>query len=136
MSLNISDEEFIDKYGFSVHDFYYACIDDIMRKSYWCCTISELAFDIAKKIHDEIDSDNTEDNEILYKLSEDIVWKNKIYTHNVAIHYKDIFIHFEIGWMGNSLNVKDWDIKLDKEILNDKEYIDINELEEQEEIEV
>ena len=136
MSLNMNECEFRDKYAFSIHDFYYSCIDDILRKSYWCCSVSELAYDIAKKIHNEIDADKIEENEILYKLSEDIVWKNKIYTHNVAIHFKDIFFCFEIGWTGNCLSVKDWDIKSEEEILNDKEYTDIDKLEDQEEVEV
>lgn len=136
MSLNIDDDEFIEKYGFSVHDFYYACIDEIMRKSHWCFSVKELAYDIADKVYKEIDKENIENDGILYKLTENEFWKAKIYTHNVAIPYKDIYFNFEIGWTGNCLSVKDWDIKPSEEILNNKDYIDIDELEDQEEIEV
>jgi hypothetical protein len=135
MSLNIDEYEFIEKYGFSIHDFYYACIDNILRKSYWCCDVSELAYNIADKIHQEIDKNNVEYDGILYKLSEDIFFKTKVYTHNIAIPYKDIYFNFQINWTGNCLSVKDWDIKPQEEILKDEDYQDIGELENKEELE-
>lgn len=135
MSLNMSELEFIDKYGFSLHDLYYACIDDIMRKSYWCCSIGELANDIAEKIHNTLDSNNPENSEILYKSNKEVVWKTKIFSYDIAIRHKDIFICFEIGWLGNSLSVKDWDMKPENEILKDDNYFDISELENEDELE-
>lgn len=128
MSLNMSEFEFIDKYGFSVHDLYYDCIDDIICKSYWCCTVSELAYNIAEKIHNEINIENSEDKGILYKIKEQEIWNMKILSYDIAIPYKDIFICFEIGWLGNSLSVKNWDIKPENKILENDNYANINEL--------
>lgn len=131
MSLNMDENEFMNKYGFSIQDFYYICIDDILRKSYWCQSVSELAYDIASRIYNKIDDKETECNGIQYKLTEKYFWKSKIYTHNVAIPYKDVYFTFEIRWTGNCLSVCDWDIKPEKEINNDKNYNDIELLDEE-----
>lgn len=127
MSLNLDEQEFIEKYGFSLNDLYYACIYDICRKPYWCCSVKEMAYSIENKIYQELRENNVESN-ILYKLTHDKFFSIQIYTHNIAIPYKDIYFTFEIGWVGNSLNVKDWDINPKEEIENDKKYENIEDV--------
>ncbi len=127
MSLNLDEQEFIEKYGFALNDLYYACIYDICKKSYWCCNVKELAYQIENEIYKELSEDNIESN-ILYKLTENIPFNIKIYTHNIAIQYKDIYFTFEIKWTGNSLSVEDWDLKSKEEIENDKKYEDIEDV--------
>lgn len=131
MSLKLNNVEFLEKYKFDIQDFYYACIDGIMRPSYWCQNVSELAYDIASKIYDEIGDKDGEYGEILYKLTEGTAFGNKIYTHNIAIPYEDIYVTFEIKWIGNSLSVCDWDMKHQEEIIEDKEYQSIDSLEDE-----
>lgn len=134
MSLNLNEQEFIEKYGFDLNDLYYACIDDICRKSYWCCSVKEVAYSIENRIYQELKEENIESN-ILYKLTVDTPFNVKIYTHNIAFPYRDIYFTFEIGGIGNSLGIKDWDLKPKEEIENDKKYEEIEDvlLEEEEE---
>lgn len=127
MSLNLEEQEFIEKYGFAIHDLYYSCINDICRRSYWCCDVKELAYSIENKIYEELGEDYIE-SDILYKLTENKSLNIKRYTHNVAIPYKDIYFTFEIGGVGNSLSVKNWDLKSKDEIENDKKYEDIEDV--------
>ena len=131
MSLNLSENEFTDKYGFALHDFYYSCIDEIINTGYSCYSLSELAYDIAGKIYKEINDDKIEEGSILYKLTKDTIWGNKIYTHNIAIPYKDLYITFEIGWGIETLKIKDWDMIHKEEMEKDKQYEDIDCLEEE-----
>lgn len=133
MNLNLDEQEFIEKYGFALNDLYYACIYDICKKSYWCCNVKELAYQIENEIYKELGEDNIESN-VLYKLTENTLFNIKIYTHNIAIPYKDIYFIFEIGGEGNSLSIKNWDLKPKEEIEKDKKYEDIeDELTEEEE---
>lgn len=71
---------------------------------------------------------------ILYKLTENKAFGSKIYTHNIAIPYEDIYITFKIRWQNNYLSVQEWDMKHEEEVNNDKKYefIDLleNEVEE------
>ena len=131
MSLNLSENKNKEKYGFALHDFYYSCIDEIVNTGYSCYTISELASDIAGKIYKEINEEKFEESSILYKLTEDTIWGTKIYTHNIAIPYKDLYITFEIGWGVETLKIKDWDMTYKEEIEKDKQYEDIDCLEEE-----
>lgn len=127
MSLNLNEQEFKSKYGFAIQDLYYACIDRIFDKSYWCYSIKELGYDIANKIYKELNVDN-ENNYILYKVTEDTPFNIKIKTHNIAFPYKDFYFVFDIRWTGNSLSVTDWDLKTKDELENDKGYTDIEEI--------
>lgn len=131
MSLKLDDDEFLEKYKFDINDFYYACIKEIMKPTYWCQTVSELAYDIAYKIYDEIGDDGKEYGDILYKLTESTPFDTKIYTHNIAIPYEDIYVTFKIRWIGNSLSVCNWDLFQQEEIINDKNYESIDLLEDE-----
>lgn len=133
MSLNLEEREFIEKYGFSVHDLYYGCIEEILRKGYVIYSVKELAYDISNKIFLELNKDIS-DYIILYKLTNNTYWNTKIYTHNIAIKYEDFYFTFKIRWELSFLKVTDWDMKTQEEIENDKDYIDIEEaLKEEEE---
>lgn len=131
MSLNLSENEFTEKYGFALHDFYYSCIDEIINTGYSCYSIPELAYDLASKIYKELNDEKNEASTILYKLTEDVIWGTKIYTHNIAIPYKDLYITFEIGWGIETLKIKDWDMIHKEEIEKDKQYEDIDCFEEE-----
>lgn len=135
MSLNMDDREFINKYGFSVHDLYYSCIEEILKKGFVDYSVKELAYEISNKIFTELNADIS-DYTVLYKLTEDTYWNSKFYAHNIAIKYEDLYFTFEMGWTATSLSVKDWDIKLQKEVENDKNYIDIEEAIKEEEEEL
>lgn len=131
MSLKLDDDEFLEKYKFDINDFYYVCIKEIMKPTYWCQTVSELAYDIAYKIYDEIGDNGKEYGDILYKLTESTPFDTKIYTHNIAIPYEDIYVTFKIRWIGNSLSVCNWDLFQQEEIINDKNYESIDLLEDE-----
>lgn len=131
MSLNLSENEFTEKYGFALHDFYYICIDKIISSRYFCYSIRELAYDIADKIYQEIGSDEDKEFAIMYKQTESMLWGTKIYTHNIAISYEDIYITFKVGWDMGVLIIKAWDMVHKEEIEKDEQYEDIECLEEE-----
>lgn len=135
MSLNLEEREFIKKYGFSVHDLYYSCIEDILRKRYITYSVKDLAYDISTKIFCELNEDIS-DYVILYKLTNNIYWNTKIYTHNIAIKYEDFYFTFKLRWELSFLKVTDWDMKTQEEIENDNDYIDIEEAIKEEEEEL
>lgn len=135
MSLNLEEREFIKKYGFSVRDLYYSCIEDILRKRYITYSVKDLAYDISTKIFCELNEDIS-DYVILYKLTNNIYWNTKIYTHNIAIKYEDFYFTFKLRWELSFLKVTDWDMKTQEEIENDNDYIDIEEAIKEEEEEL
>lgn len=128
MSLAMDEQEFTTKYGFSLHDLYYSCVKDIERKTYWSCTISEVAFGIADKIYNELNEDNMNCEGILYKYNMHKYSNVIVHDYDVAIPYKDLYFKFTIGWVGNSISVKDWDIFVNNEIEKNEQYTDIYEL--------
>ena len=134
MSLKMSESEFVEKYKFDINDFYYACIDNILKTRYYCQSVSELAYDIAFKIHQIIGNENEELDGILYKLTENDIYGTKMYTHNIAIPYEDIYITFKIRWEGDHLSVCTWNMEHQNEIQSDEKYEIIDILDEVEEM--
>ncbi len=126
MSLNLDEQEFINKYGFSLNDLYYSCIENICKVGYVSCSVKELAYQIKNEIYMELGENNVDSN-ILYKQTKEKHFNIEIYIHNIAIPYKDIYFTFEIGWTNTSLAVMDWDLKSEEEINKDKKYNDIEE---------
>lgn len=135
MSLNLEEREFIEKYGFSVHDLYYSCIHEILKKRYIAYSVKELSYDISNKISTEL-NENIDDYTILYKLTNNTYWNTEIYTHNIAIKYDDFYFTFKIRWTEGVLRVIDWDITRQEEIENDVDYTDIEEAIKEEEEEL
>ena len=136
MSLKLDEDEFLEKYKFDINDFYNVCIKEIMKTTYWYQNVNELAYDIAFKIYDELGYEEKDFFDIRYKLTESTPFGTKIYTHNIAIPYEDIYITFKIRWIGNSLSVCNWDMIHQEEIFNDKKYesIEVLEIDEEENI--
>ena len=115
----MTERQYIDKYGFSLDDLEVACIDDLMRKSYMCYSVKELAYKIASDVYEELKVDV--DYYIMYKLTK---WQNN-YIHKIAFYLEDLVFIFDICWRGSALSVEDWCVVSEKEFETYKGYEDI-----------
>lgn len=127
----MNEEEFKDKYGFSLDDLYYSCIDDILKKSYYLYSVKDIGYQIQDKIHEELGQEYLEPA-ILCKQIKD---SN---TYNIAIPYKDIYFTFKVtaeSSFGN-LNVESWSVENAETIEETGEYEDIDYIEDSSEEEL
>lgn len=113
------DRQLISKYGFSLNDFEIQLENSgVMRDSYWCYSVKELAYTIADKFYNMIDENYNGD----YFISCKKVGKK----FRIAFWYKDLVFLVDYGWTGNCLGIFDWDLISEKEFESvEKEFEDI-----------
>lgn len=115
----IDDEEsikFCKKYGFRLEDLE-VDIDEMMRLSYWCCSVKELAYTICGKIYEVLKKDYV-DYCIDYKFVKEVK------AHRIAFEYEDLMFIFDMKWIGNSLSIVSWDLVNEKDF-DDEGFEDI-----------